>query len=63
MKWNINFDLVAFFMILMIFIIYSSYRQISTRSKRLYKALLLVALATDVLLGVARLKSIDFLTG
>ena len=56
MKWNINFDLVAFFMILMIFIIYSSYRQISTRSKRLYKALLLVALAstvTDIMSAVA----------
>lgn len=56
MKWNINFDLVAFSMILMIFIIYSSYKQISTRSKRLYKSLLLVALAstiTDIMSAVA----------
>ncbi|MGP1459006.1 MAG: EAL domain-containing protein [Treponema sp.] len=56
MKWNIDFDLAAFFIILMIFMLYNSYRQIATRTKRLYRLLLTVSLvsaATDILSAAA----------
>lgn len=46
MKWNIDFDVVAFFIILITFILYSSYRQITTRTKRIYRLLLIMSLVS-----------------
>ena len=48
MKWNIDFDAAAFFIILLIFILYSSYRQITTRTKRIYRLLLILSLVSAV---------------
>jgi diguanylate cyclase (GGDEF)-like protein len=56
MNWNIDFDIAAFFIDLILYIVFVSYKNFATRQNKIYHLLLLFALAssiTDILAAVA----------
>ena len=48
MKWIIHYDVVAFFLILIILVVYSSYHRLKTFVNKVYTRLLIVSLCSVV---------------
>lgn len=56
LKWNIDFDIAAFFINLILYFVFVSYKNFATRQNRLYRILLLISwlsTITDILAAVA----------